>query len=278
VHRRTNVTLASIHNQPNVTPDPTNATPADANITPGQSHDQSDVTPDPTNVTLGQIHDHSNVTPTRPTSPSRLEERFRCVVRGKSRGAVSDQSFASASRDVVRRRHGDARLCRRLDELGSITGLRFSLGLRPPLTPLCWPGSQCPGEQGLILAPRHSEWALNPSPACCGQGPSVGSQRTPAGNPEQLRPSLHHRIKGRTRLQGDPLPVWDQPLATVCSRLSGHPGRPWRLAAIARATFEGSAVTVTFGSPRAVPVGQVSLVGRIGPASRRASSPPWMPS
>ncbi len=63
VHRRTNVTLASIHNQPNVTPGRPDLTPADANVTLGQSHAQSDVTPDPTNVTLRQIHDHSSVTP-----------------------------------------------------------------------------------------------------------------------------------------------------------------------------------------------------------------------
>ena len=53
-------------------------------------------------------------------------------------------------------------------------------------------------------------------------------------------------MKGRTRLQGSLLPVWNRPPATVRCRLSGHPCWLWRLAAIARVPFEISAVAVTF--------------------------------
>ena len=78
-------------------------------------------------------------------------------------------------------------------------------------------------------------------------------------------------------MQGSPLPVWDRPPATVRSRLSGHPVRPWRLAAIARVPFASSAVAVTFSVPMGS-AGGTGLVGRIEPASRRASSPPWTPN
>jgi hypothetical protein len=53
----------------------------------------------------------------------------------ESRIVLGGQDLASASRDAAGRRHGDVRFRRRLDELGSITGLRSSLGHRPPLTP-----------------------------------------------------------------------------------------------------------------------------------------------
>ena len=51
-----------------------------------------------------------------------------------------------------------------------------------------------------------------------------------------------------------------QPPATVRSRLSGHPGRLWRLAAIARVPFEGSAVAVTFSVPMSS-AGGTGLIG-----------------
>ena len=71
------------------------------------------------------------------------------------------------------------------------------------------------------------------------------------------------------------MPVWDQPPATVRSRLSGHPGRPWRLAAIARATFEGSAVTVTVSVPKRS-AGGTGLVGRSDRTGLQAGIEPAM--
>lgn len=89
------------------------------------------------------------------TSPSRLDgahRRKRDV--GEFRRESGRQAFASASRDAARRRHGDVRLRRRLDELGYIAGFRFSLGLRPPVGPRrAGPGSRRPWEQGPALAP-----------------------------------------------------------------------------------------------------------------------------
>jgi len=70
-------------------------------------------------------------------------------VMGESRREVGGQALASASRETARRRHGDVRLRRRLDEFGYITGLRFSLGLWPPLTPTRGPGFSAPTGAGV---------------------------------------------------------------------------------------------------------------------------------
>ncbi len=206
--------------------------------------------------------------PTRPTSPSRLEERLRCVVRGKSRGDVSDQTFASASRDAVRRRHGDARLCRRVDELGSITGLRFSLGLRPPVTPLRWPGSQRPGEQGSILAPTPLR--MDPEPVSSLLWPRPRGQPTSASwNPEHSGP--HCTTESRAEHDCNPS-GW---AGGACRNRVQHlrvrfaSAAPWR-------TRRGA--TARWRPPRQ----NLTRIGSGGchrwsvtrPAPRRASSPP----
>ncbi|HVA08341.1 MAG TPA: hypothetical protein VNG12_16525 [Acidimicrobiales bacterium] len=95
------------------------------------------------NVTRNVILDNAkcrlNVTLTRSasilSSPCRFARHShvgtKCNdmnVMVRDSGDVSDQAFASASRDAAGRRPGDVRLRRRLAELGSITGLRFSLG------------------------------------------------------------------------------------------------------------------------------------------------------
>jgi len=74
-----NVTLAKMRRRTNVTPDPTNVTPAAGNVTPVS------------------ILSHPNVTLT----PGRADH---CAVSGESRGDVSGQTLASASRDAARRR------------------------------------------------------------------------------------------------------------------------------------------------------------------------------
>ena len=128
-----NVTLAQMRRRTNVTLGPIFVIPTSPPTRPTSPRQP------PTSPSV-KFHDHSNVTPTRPTSPSRSEGRHRWLVSGASCGDSSYQTLAAASRDAARRRHGDARLRRRLDRLGSITGLRFSLGLRPPVTPIRWPG------------------------------------------------------------------------------------------------------------------------------------------
>jgi hypothetical protein len=74
-----------------------------------------------------------------------------------------------ASRDNARRRHGDARLRGRLDELGSITGLRFLArpAAAPDSAPLVWDLSAY-GSKGQALLSRCSESALSASLACSG--------------------------------------------------------------------------------------------------------------
>jgi hypothetical protein len=252
VHRRTNVTLARFtinSTSPSTRPTSPRPMPTSPSV----------------NLTLNPTSP-----PTRPTSPSRLEERLRCVVRGKSRGYVRDQTFASASRDAVRRRHGDARLCRRLDKLGSITGLRFSLGLRPPLTPMRWPGSQRPGEQGSILAPTPLR--MDPEPVSSLLWPRPRGQPTSASWEPLSTPALAAPPDQGPNTIATPPAAQERRAgmgSTTCVFASPPPS-PWRTSA--RSTHHGCR------PPRQ----NLTRIGSEGcrllsvarPASRRASSPP----
>jgi hypothetical protein len=230
VRRRTNVTLASIHVRPNVTPGPTD-------------------------VILGQIYDRSNVTPDLPTSPrplsaspSRPAGRIIALVSGESRRDVSDPPVASASRGAVRRRHGDAQLRRRLNELGSITELHFLA--RPAATPdpARWPGiSALTGQRsGLVPTPLRMgsepvSGQLWPFPACAGRGqwPGASEHAGPVAPPIAGRNTIARGIPCRS--------------GTDLRRRSAAPLRPpWpALASLAtgRAPFASSAVAVAFQPP-----------------------------
>jgi hypothetical protein len=133
----------------------------------------------PSNVTLAPLEYLVNVTltpiyvPTSPwllaTSPSRLGWAPQRDGVGESRGEAGGQALASGSRDAARRPHGDARLRRRLDEVGSVTGLRFSLGLWPSLTPTG--GPDCSAPVGARVSPcsyvAHN-WPVIPGLVCPG--------------------------------------------------------------------------------------------------------------
>ena len=138
---RSNVTLPDMDRRPNITLDPIDV--------------RSYVTPGPTNVTLTA----ANVTLT----PGRAGS-LRCERRIVQRGRCPDRGLGC--RGAARWHHVDARLRRRHDVHGSITGLRFSLGLRPTLDSdaLAW-NSAPTRDKGRALSLRRSQTALRPSPA-----------------------------------------------------------------------------------------------------------------
>jgi len=163
------------------------------------------------NVTLTPIHVRSNVTLAAGNAhPHDWEGSIDANEVGESRGEAGGQALASGSRGTARRRHGDARLRRRLDELGSITGASL---LARPLAALDPDGRAwvlgAHGSKGEPLLLRRSQPALIPGLVCPGPCLRPGPGK-PAGDGwkhlgSQAR--LHYRRERPNTIASVPLAV-----------------------------------------------------------------------
>jgi hypothetical protein len=126
---------------------------------------------------------------------------------------------------------------------------------------------------------RRSQPALSPGLVCGAQfpmpKPGKGSRRR-LGDPEVSGSSAPPtEAAEHDCIKGPPCRCGADPTMPVCSRLTGHSGRLWRVAGLAH--LGGGAVAVTYDALTFELIVSVTSATPHEAAPRRASSPPWPP-